>query len=137
MRGIVISQRCSGPRQRMQLGTRLEGLEPRDAYLDHFCCYIRRRPRYCRCRCPGADPVGATGAAEVWSETEVDYKTRDDLIPNLEETLKMYGFPQREGSEAQAAWAAPSPQRLAGPDPTGRQGDPERASRRDNLAEAS
>ena len=32
--------------------------------------------------------------SEVWAETEVDYKARDDLIPNLEETLKIYAFPQ-------------------------------------------
>jgi hypothetical protein len=30
--------------------------------------------------------------AEVWSETEVDYKARHDLIPKLEETLKGYAF---------------------------------------------
>ena len=85
----------------------------------------------------GVEPVGATGRSEVWSETEVDYKARDDLIPNLEETLKMYGFPQREGSEAHAEQATPSPQPVAVPGPTGRRGDPERAPRRDSLAEAS
>jgi hypothetical protein len=75
--------------------------------------------------------------SEVWAETEVDYKARDDLIPNLEETLKIYAFPQREGSEAHAEQARPSPQPVAGPGPTGRQGGPERAPRRDSLAEAS
>jgi hypothetical protein len=75
--------------------------------------------------------------AEVWSETEVEYKARDDLIPNLEETLKIYAFPQREGSEAHAEQATPSPQPVAGPGPAGRRGDLERAPRRDSLAEAS
>ena len=75
--------------------------------------------------------------AEVWTETEVDYKARDDLIPNLEETLKMYGFPQREGAEAQAEQATPSPRPVTVPGPTGRRRHPERASRRDSLAEAS
>ncbi len=76
-------------------------------------------------------------AAEVWSETEIDYKARNDLIPNLEETLKIYGFPQREGSEALAEQATPSPQPVARPGPAGGRGDPERAPRRDSLAEAS
>ncbi len=40
--------------------------------------------------------------SEVWSETEVDYKARSDRIPNLEETLKIYAFPQRDGSETHA-----------------------------------
>jgi hypothetical protein len=75
--------------------------------------------------------------AEVWSETEVDYKARDDRIPNLEETLKIYGFPQREGSEARPEQATPSPQLVAGPGPAGGRGDPERAPRQDSLAEAS
>jgi len=77
-----------------------------------------------------------TRMSEVWSETEVDYKAREDRVPNLEETLKIYGFPQREGPEAQAAQAKPSPQPVAGPAPTGR-GAPETAPRRDSLAEAS
>ncbi|HUC15068.1 MAG TPA: hypothetical protein VMS00_11510 [Acidimicrobiales bacterium] len=75
--------------------------------------------------------------SEVWSETEVDYRARDDRVPNLEETLKMYGFQKREGSEAQAAQATPSPQPVAGPAPTGKQGALEPAPRRDSLAEAS
>jgi hypothetical protein len=75
--------------------------------------------------------------AEVWSETEVDYKARDDLIPNLEETLKIYAFPQREGSETHAEQTTPSPPPVAVPGPTGRQGGSERAPRRDSLAEAS
>jgi hypothetical protein len=75
--------------------------------------------------------------AEVWSETEVDYKAREDLIPNLEETLKMYGFPQRGGAEAQAGRATPSPQPVTVPGPTGRRRHPERAPRQDSLAEAS
>jgi hypothetical protein len=78
-----------------------------------------------------------TRLSEVWSETEVDYKAREDRVPNLEETLKIYGFPQSEGSEAQAAQATPSPQPVAGPSPTGGQGDLEPARRRDRLAEAS
>jgi hypothetical protein len=75
--------------------------------------------------------------AEVWSETEVDYKARDDLIPNLEETLKMYGFPQRAGAGAQPEQATPSPQAVTAPRPTGRRRHPERAPRQDRLAEAS
>jgi len=75
--------------------------------------------------------------AEAWSETEVDYKARDDLIPNLEETLKMYGFPQREGAEAQIEPAAPSPQAATAPSPTGRRRHPGRAPGQDSLAEAS
>jgi hypothetical protein len=38
-------------------------------------------------------------------ETEVDYKARDERIPNLEETLKMYGFPHKEEFLARAAQA--------------------------------
>ena len=68
--------------------------------------------------------------AEVWSETEVDYKARDDLIPNLEETLKIYAFPQREGSETHAEQTTPSPPPVAVPGPTGRQGGSERAQAR-------
>jgi len=68
-------------------------------------------------------------SSEVWSETEVDYKARDDLIPNLEETLKMYSFPQREGSEAHAEQATPSPLPVTVPGPTGRRRHPERAPR--------
>ncbi len=75
--------------------------------------------------------------AEVWSETEIDYKARDDLIPNLEETLKMYGFPQREGAEAQGERATQSPQPVATPGFTGRRRHPERGRRQDSLAEAS
>ena len=75
--------------------------------------------------------------AEVWSETQADYKARDDLIPNLEETLKMYGFPQREGAEAQAEHATPSPQAVTASAPTGRRRHPERVPRHDSLAEAS
>lgn len=37
-------------------------------------------------------------------ETEVDYKARDERIPNLE-TLKMYGFPHKEEFLARAAQA--------------------------------
>jgi hypothetical protein len=75
--------------------------------------------------------------AEVWSETDVDYQARDDLVPNLEETLKMYGFPQTGGPGAHADQAAPSPQPVAGPGPAGRRRHPERAPRQDSLAEAS
>ncbi len=38
--------------------------------------------------------------AEVWSETEVDYKARHDLIPKLEETLKGYTFRPRATLQA-------------------------------------
>jgi hypothetical protein len=75
--------------------------------------------------------------AEVRSEAEVDYKARDDLIPNLEETLKMYAFPQKEGSGAQAEQATPSPQPVTVPGPPGRRRHPERAPKQDRLAEAS
>src|SRR5271154_3756394 len=75
--------------------------------------------------------------AEAWSETDVDYKARDELIPNLEETLKMYGFPQRGGSEVHAEQATPSPQPVAEPAPAGRPRHPERAPRQDSLAETS
>jgi hypothetical protein len=75
--------------------------------------------------------------AEAWSETDVDYKAREELIPNLEETLKMYGFPQRGGSETHAEQATPSPQPVAGPGPAGRRRHPERAPGQDSLAEAS
>jgi hypothetical protein len=75
--------------------------------------------------------------AEVWSETEVDYKARDDLIPDLGETLRMYGFPQREGSQARGEQATPSPQPVTAPGPSGRRRHPERAPRQDTLAEAS
>ena len=40
---------------------------------------------------------------EMWSETEVKYKARHDLIPKLEETLKGYAFHQSETFEAVAA----------------------------------
>jgi hypothetical protein len=77
-------------------------------------------------------------ASEVWSETEVDYKARDDLIPNLEETLKMYAFPQREGPpEAPAGLVAPSAKDVAVPGLAGWRGDPQQVPRGDNLAEAS
>jgi hypothetical protein len=33
--------------------------------------------------------------SEVWSETDVDYKARNDLIPKLEETLRGYAFRPR------------------------------------------
>jgi hypothetical protein len=46
-------------------------------------------------------------------ETEVDYQARNDRIPNLEETLKVYGFPQKEGFEVDAAHPTPSPAPVA------------------------
>jgi hypothetical protein len=46
-------------------------------------------------------------------ETEVDYQARNDRIPNLEETLKVYGFPQKEGLELDAALPTPSPAPIA------------------------
>jgi len=38
--------------------------------------------------------------ADVWSETEVDYKARHDLIPTLEETLRGYTFRPRRALQA-------------------------------------
>jgi hypothetical protein len=75
--------------------------------------------------------------SELSLETEVDYKARNDRIPNLEETLKVYGFPQKERFEAHAAQTTLSPEHGAGPGPTGRQAGPKQAPRRDSLAEAS
>jgi len=65
--------------------------------------------------------------SEVRSETELDYKARDDRTPNLEETLKVYSFHQR-------GILALDDDR---PGPVGGQGGPERAPGRDSLAEAS
>ena len=41
-------------------------------------------------------------ATEVWSQTEIDYKTRHDLIPKLEETLRGYVFRPRQAFRASA-----------------------------------
>jgi hypothetical protein len=41
-------------------------------------------------------------------ETEVDYQARNDRIPNLEETLKLYAFPQKESFGADAEHSTPS-----------------------------
>jgi hypothetical protein len=35
----------------------------------------------------------------AWSEAEVDYKARHELVPMLEETLKAYAFRGREDCE--------------------------------------
>jgi hypothetical protein len=37
-------------------------------------------------------------ASEIWLETEVEYKARNDLIPKLEDTLKGYAFHPNEAS---------------------------------------
>jgi hypothetical protein len=37
-----------------------------------------------------------TRRSKAWSETEVDYKARHDLIPKLEETLEIYAFHRRD-----------------------------------------
>jgi hypothetical protein len=44
---------------------------------------------------------------DAWPGTEVEYKTRHDLIPDLKETLKVYSFPQGESFEPGAALSAP------------------------------
>jgi hypothetical protein len=47
-----------------------------------------------------ASKNGASGrphSSAALSETEGDYKARQDLIPKLEETLKVYTFNRREG----------------------------------------
>jgi len=46
--------------------------------------------------------------SELSLETEVDYQARNDRIPNLEETLKLYAFPQKESLGADAEHSAPS-----------------------------
>jgi hypothetical protein len=39
-------------------------------------------------------------AREGRTETDLDYKTRHDLIPLLEDTIKEYAFPRGEALEA-------------------------------------
>jgi LemA protein len=38
--------------------------------------------------------------SDVWSETEVDYKARHDLVPQLEGALRGYAFGPREARQA-------------------------------------
>jgi hypothetical protein len=38
--------------------------------------------------------------SDVWSENEVDYKARNDLVPKLEEALRGYAFGPREARQA-------------------------------------
>ena len=40
------------------------------------------------------------GTSDVWSETEVDYKARHDLVPQLEGALRGYAFGPREARQA-------------------------------------
>jgi hypothetical protein len=47
-----------------------------------------------------------TRTSEPSSGTDVEYDARNGRIPNLEETLKAYAFPQRGGPEARDANAA-------------------------------
>jgi hypothetical protein len=49
----------------------------------------------------------------VWSETELDYRSRNDRVPNLEHTLSAYAFHQRR-LEAHPAQVIPSPQLVTG-----------------------
>ena len=37
--------------------------------------------------------------SDVWSENEVDYQARHDLVPKLEEALRGYAFGPREARE--------------------------------------
>jgi hypothetical protein len=46
--------------------------------------------------------------SELSLASEVDYQARNDRIPNLEETLKLYAFPQKERFEEGPEGSAPS-----------------------------
>jgi hypothetical protein len=61
--------------------------------------------------------VGRTHGSGPWSETEIDYKARQDLIPRLEETLRAYTFDRREGPGKVAFAFSGGPATMASGDP--------------------